>query len=183
MLRKAILTPPSKRVIRESCGRARSASARRRGARALALTLLSALLWSGWAFAQTSGPGTAATAARVENFTPQGEVKGIRQAQVRFSEQMVPFGDPTRTANPFDISCSAKGKGHWVDGANWVYDFDQDLPAGIRGVFSLKPGLKTLAGKEAPPSSSRGRIRGATTSTKNKSSSSTSTARRKKTAS
>ena len=32
--------------------------------------------------------------ASVEMFSPQGTVKGVRQVSVRFSEQMVPFGDP-----------------------------------------------------------------------------------------
>jgi hypothetical protein len=57
---------------------------------------------------------------------------------------MIPFGDPARAVDPFDISCSAAGKGRWVDATNWVFDFDQDLPAGVKCVFSLKAGLKTL---------------------------------------
>ncbi len=31
---------------------------------------------------------------QVEFFSPQGTVKTVRQVSVRFSEQMVPFGDP-----------------------------------------------------------------------------------------
>ncbi len=81
----------------------------------------------------------------VEFFSPQGEVKSVRQVNVRFSEQMVPFGDP-RIVEPFDVNCSEKGKGRWVDGRNWVYDFDRDLPAGVACEFTLKSGLKTLAG-------------------------------------
>ena len=42
---------------------------------------------------------------RVEIFSPQGAVKGVRQVSVRFSEQMVPFGDPRGLIEPFDINC------------------------------------------------------------------------------
>ncbi len=85
---------------------------------------------------------------RVEFFSPQGTVKTVRQVSVRFSEQMVPFGDPRGLIEPFDIVCSEKGTSRWADGKNWVFDFDKDLPAGIRCEFKLKPGLQTLSGKE-----------------------------------
>ena len=85
---------------------------------------------------------------QVEFFSPQGTVKTVRQVSVRFSEQMVPFGDPRGLIEPFDIVCSEKGTSRWADGKNWVFDFDKDLPAGIRCEFKLKPELKTLSGKE-----------------------------------
>lgn len=84
--------------------------------------------------------------AHIEMFSPQGTVKDVRQVNVRFSEQMVPFGDP-RLIEPFDIKCPEKGKARWADGKNWIYDFDRDLPAGIICEFTLKPDLKTLSGK------------------------------------
>jgi len=86
--------------------------------------------------------------AQVEIFTPQGTVKELRAVQVRFSEQMVPFGDPRGLIEPFDMDCPERGTGRWGDGKNWIYDFERDLPAGIRCEFRLKPGLKTLSGKE-----------------------------------
>lgn len=85
---------------------------------------------------------------RVEMFSPQGTVKGVRQVTVRFSEQMVPFGDPRGLIEPFDIICPENGTSRWPDGKNWVYDFERDLPAGIRCEFRLKLQLKTLSGKE-----------------------------------
>ena len=91
--------------------------------------------------------GSWAADATVQQFSPQGNVKGVRQAAVRFSDQMVSFGSP-EIANPFDISCAAPGKGRWADGKNWVYDFDHDLKAGLRCKFTLKAGVKTLKGKE-----------------------------------
>lgn len=63
----------------------------------------------------------------VEFFSPQGAVKGVRQVNVRFSEQMVSFGDPF-VQEPFDIKCPEKSYGRWMDGKNWEYDFDRDLP-------------------------------------------------------
>ncbi len=86
-----------------------------------------------------------AHAAEVEFFSPSGEVKKVRQVAVRFSEQMVAFGDP-REVNPFDISCPAAGKGRWADQRNWIYDFEQDLPAGVACSFSVKKGLASLKG-------------------------------------
>lgn len=83
----------------------------------------------------------------IEHFSPQGLVKNVRQVSVRFSEKMVSFGDPALT-DPFEIRCSEKGRGRWIDNRNWVYDFDRDLPAGIACDFILKNGLKTFSGKQ-----------------------------------
>jgi uncharacterized protein YfaS (alpha-2-macroglobulin family) len=86
----------------------------------------------------------AGEAAQVQLFSPQGAAKEVRQVTVRFSEPMVPLGDP-RLEDPFSIECTEKGKGRWVDGKNWVYDFEQDLPAGVVCEFKIKSDLKTLA--------------------------------------
>jgi hypothetical protein len=61
---------------------------------------------------------------------------------------MVAFGDPRSSVVPFDIDCPEKGTARWVDPSNWVYDFEQDLPTGVRCEFRLKDGLKTLIGGE-----------------------------------
>ncbi len=84
-------------------------------------------------------------AQNVEFFSPQGEVKSVRQVTARFAQAMVPFGDP-REVDPFAIDCVEKGKGHWADMKNWVYDFDRDLPAGVRCSFTVKPGVTALDG-------------------------------------
>ena len=86
-------------------------------------------------------------AAKVDSFSPQGQIKDVRQVVVRFSQPMVSFGDP-RSEAPFDIACAGAGRGRWADVRNWLYDFDQDLPAGIECNFKTKPGLKTFAGTE-----------------------------------
>jgi len=85
--------------------------------------------------------------AQVEHFSPQGTVKEVRQVVARFSESMVPFGDP-RLTDPFIVSCPAKGQGRWVDGRTWSYDFEKDLPAGLVCEFRLMADQKTLGGKE-----------------------------------
>jgi alpha-2-macroglobulin len=89
----------------------------------------------------------AETSARVVTFSPQGEVKDVRQMSVRFSEQMVSFGD-LRLPAPFEIRCPATGTGRWADDKNWVYDFEKDLPSGISCEFILKPDLRTLSGRQ-----------------------------------
>ncbi|MFO1315372.1 MAG: MG2 domain-containing protein [Burkholderiales bacterium] len=89
---------------------------------------------------------SAAFAQPVEFFSPQGEVKGVRQVTARFAQPMVAFGDP-RQPDPFAIGCAEPGTGRWADTKNWVYDFARDLPAGVRCSFALKSGLTDAAGK------------------------------------
>ncbi|HXN87075.1 MAG TPA: hypothetical protein VN867_13460, partial [Candidatus Binataceae bacterium] len=92
-------------------------------------------------------PAKAAGASpSVVRFSPQGTVKQVRQVTARFSGPMVPLGDPRDTTAPFDIDCPAHGAGRWIDSRNWSYDFDHDLPAGVRCTFKLRAGLKSLAG-------------------------------------
>ena len=79
--------------------------------------------------------------AYIKSFSPQGVVKQVRQATAQFSSQIVDFGDPRAKTDIFDISCPEKGKARWVDGKSWVYDFDRDLPAGVKCTFKLKPGV------------------------------------------
>jgi len=99
---------------------------------------------NGFAILLLMAAGTV-SAAQVEVFSPQGEVKGVRQVAVRFSEPMVAFGDP-RLPEPFDIECPQNGSARWADQKNWVYDFGRDLPAGVRCSFRLKAELLSLAG-------------------------------------
>ncbi len=88
------------------------------------------------------GPGQAAT---VERFSPQGEVRAVRQVAVRFSEEVVRFGDP-KAAAPFAIECAEAGQGRWLDARNWVFDFSRDLAPGIRCSFRLKAEQRALSG-------------------------------------
>lgn len=86
-----------------------------------------------------------AAPARVEAFSPTGQVKEVRQVSARFSTDMVPLGDP-RLADPFTVDCPEQGKGRWIDSRNWSYDFERDLPGGVACRFALVPGLKDTAG-------------------------------------
>lgn len=87
----------------------------------------------------------AAAAATVQTFSPQGEVARVRQLRASFSEPMVRLGDP-RLPAPFELRCPSAGSGRWVDERTWVYDFDEDVPAGSACSATLKPQLKSLAG-------------------------------------
>lgn len=89
----------------------------------------------------------AAATVTVEQFTPQGTVKDVRQVTARFSEPMVPFGDLRDVAAPFAIDCPEPGTARWVDSRTWAYDFADDLPAGVRCSFAARDGLRSLAGE------------------------------------
>ncbi|HKV53517.1 MAG TPA: MG2 domain-containing protein [Candidatus Binataceae bacterium] len=112
-----------------------------RAARSVLVALLSLC-----ALALTNSLALAATVATVVNFSPQGTVKQVRQVTARFSQAMVPLGDPRVSLSPFVVDCPLKGSARWIDSFTWSYDFVVDLPAGVRCAFTLRPGLKTLAG-------------------------------------
>ncbi|MBI3783731.1 MAG: hypothetical protein HY270_10030 [Deltaproteobacteria bacterium] len=96
--------------------------------------------------ALTSSSIACAAEAVVESFSPQGTIKQVRQVTAAFSEPMVPLGDPRAGVVPFEIDCAEHGKGRWVDSRNWAFDFDRDLPAGVRCAFTTSSGLHSLAG-------------------------------------
>jgi alpha-2-macroglobulin len=101
--------------------------------RVLCLVLL--CFWSG-AWAQTT----------VTGFTPDGQVRQVRQAVARFSQPMVAFGD-LRAPAPFDVDCPVPGSGRWVDAQTWSYDFERDLPGATACRFTLKADARDLAGQ------------------------------------
>jgi uncharacterized protein YfaS (alpha-2-macroglobulin family) len=88
-----------------------------------------------------SPPGTT-----VEAFSPEGQVKAVRQVTARFSNPMTAFGDP-RGASPFAIDCPYPGAGRWVDASTWSWDFARDLPGASSCRFTLREGLRDLAGR------------------------------------
>lgn len=95
----------------------------------------------------TFGVAFSSENAYIKSFSPQGTVKGVTQVKAVFSEQMVNFGD-LNAPSPFDIKCDTKGKGIWIDDRTWIYDFEKELPAGIKCEFNLTPTAKTITGKE-----------------------------------
>ncbi len=100
---------------------------------------------AGFVSAAEPAPQPVLEPLRIEQFSPQGEVKGVRQVTVRFSAPVAALGDP-RLPDPMTVKCPAAGKGRWADGRNWVYDFDEDLPAGARCGFTPDKALKGLDG-------------------------------------
>ena len=65
--------------------------------------------------------------------TPQGEVAQVRQVVVKFSQAVVPFGDP-RLPDPMTIACQGPapaGSGRWANDRVWLYDFREPLGPGI----------------------------------------------------
>ncbi|HYL60006.1 MAG TPA: MG2 domain-containing protein, partial [Candidatus Acidoferrales bacterium] len=98
--------------------------------------------------ASSRGGDVAPTLVR---FSPVGTVKQVRQVTARFSEPMVALGDPRDTTAPFLIDCPAHGAARWIDSRSWSFDFDRDLPAGLRCTFTLRPGLKSLVGNAFVP--------------------------------
>jgi uncharacterized protein YfaS (alpha-2-macroglobulin family) len=101
--------------------------------RVLCLVLL--CCWSS-AWAQTT----------VSAFSPEGQVRRVRQVVARFSQNMVAFGD-LRAETPFDVDCGVPGSGRWVDARTWSYDFERDLPGATSCRFTLKPNAHDLAGQ------------------------------------
>ena len=90
-------------------------------------------------------------------FSPQGSVKRVRQVTARFPRPMVALGDPRAPLEPFAIACPAKATARWIDTRTWSYDFESDLPAGLRCRFTLAPGAQALDGTPLPSGRARTR--------------------------
>ena len=71
----------------------------------------------------------------------------IQRFTVRFSQPMVPLGDP-RAAAPLTTPCT--GEGRWVDQQTWVFDFATPLAGGTQCKFDARAGLKSVAGFALP---------------------------------
>lgn len=80
----------------------------------------------------TTGTGGGAGGA-VERFT------------LRFSENMVPLGDP-RAAPAATSDCPVASTGRWVDQQTFVLDFAKPLPGGLSCKVTLRDKLTTLRG-------------------------------------
>ena len=91
-------------------------------------------------------PASASAQTVVESFSPEGQVRKLRQVTARFTQPMVAFGDP-RGADPFTVDCMARGKGRWIDGTTWSYDFEADLPGAVACRFTLRQDSRDLAGQ------------------------------------
>ena len=93
-----------------------------------------------------------AQAFQVTSFSPQGEVSQIRQLVVKFDDSAVTFGDPKAPA-PLSLSCddaqatqATQSTGRWISDREWVLDFENDLPPGVRCSVQLKSSIKSTSG-------------------------------------
>lgn len=98
-----------------------------------------------------------AQAFQIISFSPQNEVAQVRQVLVKFDDSAIHFGDPKAEA-PLSLSCSdaqaTKGSGRWVTDRSWAFEFENDLPPGIRCSAQIKPGYKSAAGAQLTSGSS-----------------------------
>jgi uncharacterized protein YfaS (alpha-2-macroglobulin family) len=74
-----------------------------------------------------------------------GTSGSIQTFTARFSQPMVPLGDP-RAPSPFGVTCAVSGEGRWVDPQTYVYEFGSGLPGGTSCSFAVRSGLKSVAG-------------------------------------
>ncbi len=92
-----------------------------------------------------------AQALQITSVTPQGEVSRVRQVVAKFDQAAVDFGDPKAPA-PLAVSCSdaaaGKGTARWTSDRQWVFDFENDLPPGVRCNITRIASFKPPAGKE-----------------------------------
>ncbi len=79
-------------------------------------------------------------------FSPQGEVKPVRQISARFSRPVVALGSPSDEPAPLDCDCPGKRNGRWADTNTWIYDFEADLPGGVLCTCTVRGDLKSAAG-------------------------------------
>ncbi len=64
---------------------------------------------------------------------------------LRFSEAMVPLGDP-RATPPAKVTCPVTATGRWIDAQTFSFDFERDLPGGISCTIALRDRLATVRG-------------------------------------
>lgn len=85
-----------------------------------------------------------AGAVGVRQASPQGVVGQVRQVSVSFTQPVIPLGE-LRGSEPFDVRCQGpapKGQGRWANERTWVYDFESDLPPGVRCEVAPRAGWK-----------------------------------------
>lgn len=90
-----------------------------------------------------------AQALQITSVSPQGEVAQVRQVVAKFDGAAVRFGDAQAPA-PLTVQCSdaqaSAGSGRWTSEREWVFDFANDLPPGMRCTVQAKMGFKSASG-------------------------------------
>ncbi len=83
-----------------------------------------------------------AQALQITSVSPQGEISRVRQVVAKFDDSAVTFGDPKAPA-PLSLACNdaqaTKGTGRWLNDRQWVFDFENDLPPGVRCSLQVVP--------------------------------------------
>jgi alpha-2-macroglobulin len=91
-----------------------------------------------------------ASALQITSLSPQGEVSQVRQLVAKFDQGAVNFGDP-KAAAPLNVSCTdaqaSKGSGRWTSEREWAYEFENDLPPGVRCTVQLSSSFKPPVGQ------------------------------------
>ena len=77
--------------------------------------------------------------------TAGGNAGVIDRFTLRFSENMVPLGDPSATP-PIAVTCPVGGTGRWIDTQIFVHEFTGPLPGGINCAVQLRDDLKSARG-------------------------------------
>lgn len=80
-------------------------------------------------------------ALQITSLSPQGEIGTVRQVVAQFDQAAVSFGDP-KAPPPLNVTCSdnrtATGSGRWIGDKEWVFQFENDLPPGVRCTVKLR---------------------------------------------
>ncbi len=104
--------------------------------------ILAALVLGAWALS--------AQALQLASVRPQGEVAQVRQLVLRFDADVVPAGRTDAPA-PATLRCNGAappaGSARWAGPRQWNYDFQDDLPPGLRCEVTLSADLKSLQGE------------------------------------
>lgn len=101
---------------------------------------------------------TAAQAVHVRSLTPQGSVEHVQQIVLRTQGDAVTPGG-ARAVNPLDIQCSdgnralsLPGQGRWNSASEWVWRFEESVPAGATCTLTPAKGFTandgSLLGKQ-----------------------------------
>ena len=110
--------------------------------------------WKPWAvlagIAAVAAPLIARTDAPPQVvFATPGSAGGsggvIDRFTMRFSESMVPLGDP-RATPPIEMTCPVGGAGRWVDPQTFVHEFQNALPGGLTCKAELRTNLASTRG-------------------------------------
>ena len=92
-----------------------------------------------------------AQALQITSLSPQGEVARVSQLVAKWDEAAVNWGDP-KAPPPLSVSCNqanaARGSGRWTSDKEWVFDFDGDLPPGLRCTAQTVPSFKSPKGAD-----------------------------------